>query len=411
METRIVGLMSQKKISLVLLLFVAFIDYVGIGLVFPLFGLLLFDPHSTLVSPDVSYSLRGVWMGLLIAAGPMVLFFSSPVLGTLSDQKGRRNVLLLTLLTGVVSYLFAILGVLFHSLALLLVYRILYGISAGNTTVVQASLVDLSTPQEKAKHFGLYNMAVGAGFSVGPFLGGSLVNTGGRFGFAIPFCLAALMTVVNLCFVIGKYRETNKRLSPAQKMNWAVGFSHLKKAFRMKELRLIFVVMFLFFFGWDFFIEFASVFLIEKFHFRPTQIGGFYAYTAVFYAFFAGFGIRPFIKRFAPRQLIKYALFLGGVYFLFLGLIEQATLLWICTPPLLLFIALIYPTATTLVSDDAAQDAQGEVLGIYGSVQSLALIVSPFFAGSLVGAHPTLSVTVAGMSMILGAVIFKIFCR
>jgi MFS transporter, DHA1 family, tetracycline resistance protein len=349
-------------------------------------------------------------MGLLVAMGPLVLFFSSPLIGALSDQKGRKKMLNITLIIGFFSYLIAVVAIARNSLLLLMLSRIFYGISAGNLTVVQAALADLSSREEKAKYFGLYSMALGAGFGIGPFLGGILSKTffQGGLQLAAPFCFAALLTFINWVLIAWKFKES-RQTREVTAMNWMVGLKNLKRALRLKELRMIFIVMFLFFFGWDFFMEFASVFLLKRFDFSGIGIGAFYAYTSLLYALFAGIFIRPITKRFPAKRILEIALILGGCYFFFFLCISKAHTIWLYIPPLLYFLALIYPTATTVISNDAPPEAQGEILGVYGSIQSLALILSPFCASSFIGNYPFIIILVAGSFLFMAGISLMIF--
>ncbi len=80
---------AQKKFILFILLFVAFIDWMGIGLVYPMFSSMMFHREIHLVSPETSDAMRGFWLGILLALMPISQFFSSPIIGTFSDQKGE----------------------------------------------------------------------------------------------------------------------------------------------------------------------------------------------------------------------------------------------------------------------------------------------------------------------------------
>jgi len=150
-----------SRFQFFILLFAAFLDYAGIGLVFPLFAGLLFDPQFTILGAEATLFVRGLWMGILIALTPLIQFFASPLLGSLSDQKGRRLMMIIGLSFGVVAYGLGVLGVKMGSLLLLLIYRALFGVTSATMTVVQAAIVDISTPETKPKNFGLYNMAQG----------------------------------------------------------------------------------------------------------------------------------------------------------------------------------------------------------------------------------------------------------
>jgi MFS transporter, DHA1 family, tetracycline resistance protein len=125
-------LSCSKKFALFILLFVAFIDWMGIGLVYPMFSSMFFHRDIQLLAPEASDAMRGFWLGILLALMPIAQFFSSPILGTLSDQKGRRPLLKIALLFGVLGYLIAMAAVWIESLLLLLLSRVIIGISAGS---------------------------------------------------------------------------------------------------------------------------------------------------------------------------------------------------------------------------------------------------------------------------------------
>src|SRR5437868_6392469 len=105
----------KRAIALWLVLFVVFLDWMGIGLVYPIFSSMIFHPDSSILDPSVSDSMRGWYLGVLLAVMSMAQFFSSPILGCLSDQKGRRPIFLISLVLGVMGYGFCIVGVLMKS--------------------------------------------------------------------------------------------------------------------------------------------------------------------------------------------------------------------------------------------------------------------------------------------------------
>ena len=79
------------KPSLYILLFVTFIDFMGIALVYPLFSKIFFDRNLSFLPFNMSSQMRGFWLGVLFALMPIIQFFSSPIWGTLSDNKGRKK--------------------------------------------------------------------------------------------------------------------------------------------------------------------------------------------------------------------------------------------------------------------------------------------------------------------------------
>lgn len=404
----------QKKATspfyLMIILLVAFIDYMGIGLVYPLFASMLFDQNIHLLSPDTSKLLRGAILGFLISIMPIMQFFSAPILGTLSDQKGRKRVLLLSLAISSIGYFLAILGVVYESLVLLFFYRIIAGIASGSTAVVQAALADISHRGEKAKNFGLFNMALGIGFTIGPFLGGKLsdpnfLNIG---SYALPFWFAFAIVIVNFILALAFLSESNP-LSEKIPISFIAGIANLKKAMYMKGIRILILCSFIFAFGWSFFLEFAPVLLIHQYEFTAREIGNFYAYSGALYALHCGYLIRPLIQRFTSKTLLFWSFPIAGIGLLLFNAIENANYLYLYLPFVLYFIALIFPTMSAMVSNFAGKKMQGETLGILQSAQSVAFAISPLFSGTFVGLYPHLPFVFGGSSMILAGFIFGCF--
>ena len=181
-----------------LVLFVICLDNLGLGIVYPMFSSILFHPESTFVAPELSTSARGWILGLLLSTPAVTSFFSGPLLGAVSDQKGRRPLYLLSLTLGIFGYGCCMVGIAMKSIPVLIGGRAMNGIAMGNAAVVGATIADLSNEQTKPKNFGLLCMASGIGFAIGPFLGGWLA----AFGLIVPFFAAGLATLINLALMV-----------------------------------------------------------------------------------------------------------------------------------------------------------------------------------------------------------------
>lgn len=392
--------------NLIPLLLTVFIDSLGFGLVFPIFSPLVMNDGGML-SSDVSLATRGWIFGFLISAFCIGQFFGGPILGAVSDRKGRKRVLLFTLWLAFVSYIIAALGVIASSISLLFLSRILSGVAAGNYAIAQSIVVDRSEDLEKTKNFGLLGMAWGVGFIVGPYLGGKLADPemASGLGMAAPFWFAAVFCLINIAVVAWKLKESLSVVQLTKVSVW-MGVSHLKRAFELPALRGLFIVMFIFSLGWGFFTEFAPLFLVMRFDFDQEQIGNFYACVGLWIAISQGVWIRPFLKKFSPHSLLLTSLFSLGIVLPLMLLIERSTgLFWLL--PLLAFPeSFIYPTVSTLVSNLSSKETQGEMLGIHNSIQWAAIGISPMFSGGAVALFPHLPITVGSACMFLAFAYF-----
>lgn len=395
----------SKKYSLYIALMVVFIDLMGVGLVFPLFSSLLFNENSSLLSVDTSQEMRGLLFGLLVALAPLAHFFSAPLWGAYSDNQGRRNPLLKSIAVMFLGYVVTILSMHFSSIAGILFSRLIVGAAAGNIAISQATIADVSTPENKAKHYGLLGMAQGTGFAIGPFLGGSLSG----YGFVVPFIFAAVLTAINGILAFYLFKETHS-MEGKKKISLKMGLEQLSKAIRFKGLRTLLFSAFLHNFAWTFFFEFVPIHLIKNLSYGPKEVGIFFAIFAASYAISAGILIRPFVSRFTPYMLCLGGNLFGGLAIFFMPSVG-ADMMWIYICIISFFIAFVTPTLTTLVSNSVSNQIQGEVLGILSAVNAFALITSPLFSGAIIGNYPLLSMIVGGSLLVLTALILLVVFR
>jgi DHA1 family tetracycline resistance protein-like MFS transporter len=389
------------------LLLTVFIDSLCFGLVFPIFSAMIMNPEQSILPPDTSLSMRGWIYGLLISSFCIGQFFGGPILGALSDRLGRKKILLVTLWVCFANCLLAGLGMMIQSVAMLLVARLLHGSAAANWSIAQSIIVDQSTEEEKAKNFGVLGMAWGTGFVIGPFLGGVLTNPKFIFDGALttPFWFAAGLCLFNALLLI-RYLEESLPANRLAKVSLMAGVEHLKKAFTTPKLRSIFLMMFIFCLGWGFFTEFSPVFLIQHMNYELGEIANFYAWVGLWIAICQGILIRPFLKRFSPKVLLPCALMGLALVLPLMLLVHETWTLFSVLPFLAFFESLIFPNASTLVSNLSEKEAQGEVLGIHNSIQWAAIGFAPLFSGSAVALIPHLPITVACVAMLVAAGVF-----
>jgi len=397
----------RRFFSLFLLLSVVFLNFMGLGLVFPLFGALFFDPDVSLLPVETGGVMRGLWMGILIGLSPLVQFFGSPIFGSLSDQRGRKRFIMYGLSIGVVSYIIGVTAMRTHSLGLLALYRALFGVNLCIVPVVQAALVDISTPKNKSKYLSFYSMALAIGFSSGPFVGGMLADLrlGSGWDHSVLFLVGGILTVLNLTLLSFGFKETHRKIS-LEKTEFFRGFSHIKAAWQNRELRYAFFGFFFFLYGLDFFLQFATIPLRSLFGYTTSQVGSFYAYNSFTYSIATGFLIRPFLRRYEMGRLLAFSMLFAPIVLLCLLLIKDSFYLWFYVPVFAFVAALYHPVAMSYVSDHARSDTQGEMLGIYQSVMALAILLGPIVTGPLVGILPTMPICLGAGLMGVGGFIF-----
>ena len=399
---------DSNRLSLGTIFFTVFLDLVGVGIANPIIAPLLLRPESHFLPDTYTDYGRTVLLGLLIAVFPLAGFFSGPLLGALSDRHGRKRVLVGSLGLTLAGYLVFALGIWQKNVPLLFVSRLIYGIGGGNLSVIQSAIADVSDETSRTKNFGLIGVAFGLGFVIGPALGGELANPNlvSWFNFTTPFLAAALLSLLNIGLVLLNFRETLR--TPVRRPVTALtGFRNLADAFTSPALRVLFLGVFFYALGFNFYTQFFQVLLIKRFDYTQTQIGRYFAYVGVCVALMQGTVVRRVASRYSPRQILRVSV-LGLALWLFL-LPTQSWQLFLIVPVMALFQGLTSPNSTTLVSESAPPQEQGKILGINQSVLSAALALPPLVAPYIDAISIYLPIGVAGAMVLVGWSFYRRF--
>ncbi|HGH3645376.1 TPA: TCR/Tet family MFS transporter [Acinetobacter baumannii] len=343
------------------------LDAIGISLIFPILPLLLQDMmHSTHIS---------IYMGILASLYAAMQFIFSPLLGALSDRWGRRPVLLISLAGSAVNYLFLTFS---HSLILLLVGRIIAGITSANMAVASAYIVDVLHENNRAKYFGLINAMFGAGFIIGPVLGGFL----SEYGLRLPFFAAAILTGLNLLsayFVLPESRKVtleNKQLSTLNPFKIFAGISSIRGVLPLITTFFIFSAI-----G-----EVYGVCWALWGH-DTFQWSGFWVGLSL-----GAFGlcqmlVQALIPSHASRLLGNRNAVLAGIacscFALAVMAFAQSGWMIFAIMPIFALGSMGTPSLQALASQKVSADQQGQFQGVIASTVSMASMIAPMFFSTL----------------------------
>ena len=398
--------MSPQTITKIVIFFTCFLDAFGIGLVFPLLSPLLLDPDQGFLPLLNSDSMRGALLGFVLASYSLAQFFSAPVFGMLSDYKGRRTILIRCVSIAFVGYIIAGFAIFLKSYSLLLLGRLLEGLASGSISVTYATLADISTGRSKIKNFGLLGACWSLGFILGPFAGGYLSSNklSTFFTYATPFWFAAILAIINLLLVFFFFKETFTATTKKQ-IHLLQGVINLKKAWLLFPLRKMMLAMFIFFIGWEIFALFIPIFLINRFVFDSLAIGNFYAFLGAGFVIGNTFILR-LVSHIPTENLLKIGLPLFAIYIFPLIYFSSLPffLAWLSLIPIAG--AVIFALGPIHISNASRADEQGEVLGIYQSVQAGALALPPLIFGSLAVLYPSFSIWGSALFSFLSGLVF-----
>jgi len=342
------------------------IDAMGIGLIMP-------------VMPDLLREVDGgglgeaaIWGGILATTFAVMQFLFGPVVGSLSDQYGRKPILVISLVIMAFDYvLMAFAGTIW----LLLIGRIIGGITASTHATAAAYIADVSKPDEKAANFGLIGAGFGIGFVLGPVIGGALAE----FGTRAPFWAAAVLALTNAAFgwYILKESVTDET---RRAFDWerANPFGAFKSIGSFPGLGALLVVYFFYQVSSVVYPATWSYFTVERFGWSPGVIGLSLAIFGISFALVQGLLVAPSIKRLGHRRTVIVGLLLeAGALVLVAAIWSGNVLLW-CVP-LAALGAVGMPALQGIMSRRVSDDAQGELQGVLTSVTSLAAIIAPLF--------------------------------
>lgn len=378
---------GNKKYLFVILL-VVFLDLLGITIIIPVIPALFEGTDSSF--QFYSMESRSIFYGLLIGSYSVMQFIGAPILGALSDNHGRRPILTISLIGAFMGYLLFGWAISMKIFWLLFIARMIPGFMGGNLAVIYSSLADISKQEDKAKNFGLVGAAFGLGFTIGPGIGGFLADNSivSWFSYATPFWFTAILTLINLILVRLYFPETLVNKSDT-KVSIFQGLANISKVFKMPKLRGILSVVLLIQLGFTFFTQFYSIILYRDLGFSVKQVGFLFLWIGIWMTFTQSYLVRVLSGKIDQRKLLSITIPILTVLIISLVFSDNIVMAYVINALIAIAFGLTSPNLTALVSNEAPNDRQGEVLGINQSVNSVGQLVPPLIGGFILalGTH------------------------
>lgn len=354
----------RRRHGIVFVLITVLIDVMGIGIIMPVMPSLIMELTGEGLSRAAVY---GGWLGFSYA---IMQFTFAPVLGGLSDRFGRRPVLLYAIGSLGVDYI--IMGMA-PTLAWLFFGRIIAGIAGASFTPAYAYIADITPPERRAQSFGMIGAAFGAGFILGPALGGLLATFGPR----APFFVAAALSLVNFLYGLFVLPET---LPPHRRrpFQWyrANPAGTLLRMRQHPEVFALLTALFLWAVANQVFPSTWAYFTMLRFGWNEALVGASLAFVGAVIAAAQGTLPRMVVPRLGEYRAALMAVASGATGY---ALYSVATRGWMMFAIMLTWLlgALAMPTIQALMSHRIEADSQGELQGAVASLQSLSAIISP----------------------------------
>ena len=355
---------NKNQAALGFIFITMLIDVIGWGIIIPVIPGLI----EELIQGDISEAAKvGGWITFAYA---ITQFVFAPLIGNLSDQYGRRPIILISLLGFTLDY---ILLALAPSIAWLFIGRIIAGITGASITTASAYIADISTIENRAKNFGMIGAAFGLGFIIGPVIGGLL----GQYGARVPFYAAAALCFLNFLygyFILPESLPKEKRsVLNLKKANPIGSFLHLKKYPKLiglaSSMFLLYVASHAIQSNWSFFTMY-------KFNWDEKMVGISLGVIGLLVALVQGVLIRWVNPWLGNEKSIYAGFFLYSLGMLLFTFANQSWMMFIFLIPYCLG-GIAGPALQAVISIQVPETEQGKIQGTLTSLMSASAIVGP----------------------------------
>ena len=323
-------------------------------------------------------------IGALLAAYAACQLISGPFLGRWSDTIGRKPLLLVSQVGTCLSF---ILLAFAPNMTWVFLARILDGVTAGNISLAQAAISDVTAPHERGKAFGKVGVAFGIGFLIGPALSGFL----SRFGYAVPILTGAALSGLSILATILLLPADRTKTAKAQS-GAPIKLIDLKQYagfFNLPGLRLRLVQLFTFIMAFSMYTSGIALFAGRRLEingrmFGPSEVAYILAYGGLLGILIQGFMMGRLIKRFGELTLVKFGFIALAIGMLVLSIANGLIVALLAATFTALGHGTLRPILNSLVSQSVGPQEQGAVLGLSQSLQSMAQILAPLIGGWLI---------------------------
>ncbi|HWF10627.1 MAG TPA: MFS transporter [Bryobacteraceae bacterium] len=329
-------------------------------------------------------------VGLLISSYALCQLIAGPILGNMSDHIGRKPLLIVSQFGTLIGFLILAFA---GSLWLVFLSRVIDGLTAGNLSLAQAYIADVTTAENRAKSFGVIGVAFGIGFLIGPGISGFLA----QFGYSYPILAAAFLSASSIVCTATllpgaqAHEHSGADAGPAGRRLGLLDWKAYAQYFSRPRLGRLLWQFFFFAFSFALFISGFALYAQRRYTlhgqpFGPREVGYVFAYVGFLGLILQGGLIGRLVKLLGEKTLVWTGF---GVSAIGYGLLAWTRTLGelLAASTVNSYSGVIRPAVTSLISQEAGKREQGVVLGLTQSITSICQIVAPVIAGALIDAR------------------------
>lgn len=389
---------GARKAALIFIFITVLIDVIAFGVIIPVL------PHLVQQFVGGDTSTAAYWTGVFAFAFSIVQFFCAPIQGALSDRYGRRPVILLSCLGLGVDFVFMALA---PTLAWLFVGRLISAATSASFTTANAYIADVTTPEQRAKSYGMIGAAFGLGFIVGPLLGGVL----GDINHRLPFWFSAGLALLNFAYGLFVLPESLPKDKRTARFDWqhAKPMGGVRMLGRYPRIWGLVAVVFVANFAHYVYPSVFVLFADASYGWKEKQAGYVLAVVGVLSVIVNVALVGRLVKALGERRALLLGLACGALGFLVYGFAGSGWVFLLGLPISALW-AVAAPATMALITRQVPADVQGRIQGSLSSLVSLAGIFAPLvFAGAFgffIGPHAP--VRLPGVPFLIAAAMLAI---
>ena len=370
----------RQRSPLLPIFLIVMVDVLGLTIILPL---LPFYAERMGASPTV--------VGLLVSTYAACQLVAGPVLGQISDRVGRRPLLLVSQMGTFIGFL-----VLAYAQTLWVVFlaRVIDGLTAGNLSLAQAYISDVTRPEERAKSFGVIGVAFGIGFLIGPAISGFL----SQFSYQYPIFAAASLSATSILAtyfllpsapVIPESEQHEGPAPPAGRRLRVLDWGNYLTYFKRPVIAELLWQFWAFTFAFAIFMSGFALFAERRYTwsghpYGPKEVGYVFAYVGFLGIILQGGLIGRLVRRFGEKRLVSAGFSSGTVGFALMGFTYHLPGLLATSTVASFGTGVLRPALTSLITQRAGREEQGVVLGLTQSLAAVAQIIGPAIAGYLI---------------------------
>lgn len=371
-------MVSLRSSPLLPIFLIVAVDILGYTIILPL---LPFYAERLGASPGV--------IGLLVAVYAVCQLVAGPMLGRLSDSFGRKPLLIVSQVGTLIGFLVLAFAA---SLPVVFFSRIIDGITAGNLSLAQAYISDVTAPEQRAKSFGVIGIAFGMGFLLGPAVSGFL----SQFGYSYPIFAAAGLSFTSILATAFLLPGNHTPGDPADESGEGPGGRRLSllewgkyaEYFRRPALATLLLKFFSYVLSFAMFTGGFALFAERRYvwnghPFGPKEVGYVFAFSGLIGGTLQGGALGLLVRRFGERPLLATSLVACATGYVVLAYAYSIPLLLV-SAAIAAFGGIARPVVTSLITQVSGRSEQGTVLGLTQSLTSIAQIAGPVVAGELI---------------------------